>query len=53
MLRKKHVELDKPVAELYYYGTEYDQTDRSYNWIRVGSDVQKHSFLFSRDKAVF
>lgn len=53
MLLNKHVELDKPVAELYYYGTQYDHTDRSYNWIRIGSDVRKHSFLFSRDKAIF
>lgn len=53
LLVNKHIEMNKPVAELYYYGTEYDHSEKSYNWLRVGSDVKKHSFLFSRDKAVF
>lgn len=53
MLVNKHVELDKPVAELYYYGTAYTHTDQSYNWFKIGSDVRQHSFLFGRDKAIF
>ena len=53
MLVNKHVELDKPVAEMYYYGTEYNHSSKAYNWFRIGSDVRHHSFLFSRDKAVF
>lgn len=53
MILNKHYELNKPVAEMYYYGTTYDHSDKAYNWFRIGSDVQKHSFMFSRDKAVF
>jgi hypothetical protein len=53
MLVNKHVELDKPVAELYYYGTEYNHSEKAYNWFRIGSDVRQHSFLFSRDEAIF
>ena len=47
------VENEKPVAELYYYGTEYNHSELAYNWFRIGSDVRQHSFLFSRDKAIF
>ena len=53
MLVNKHVELGKPVAEMYYYGTVYNHSEDAYNWFRIGSDVRQHSFLFSRDKAVF
>lgn|SRR5690554_2745660 len=53
MLVNKHVEMEKPVAELYYYGTVYNHSSDAYNWFRIGSDVKNHSFLFSRDKAVF
>lgn len=53
MLVNKHVELNKPVAELYYYGTVYNHSSPAYNWFRIGSDVRQHSFLFSRDEAVF
>ncbi len=53
MLVNKHVELEKPVAEMYYYGTVYNHSNEAYNWFRIGSDVRRHSFLFSRDKAVF
>lgn len=53
MLVNKHNELEKPVAELYYYGTVYNHDAEAYNWFRIGSDVRQHSFLFSRDKAVF
>ncbi len=53
MLVNKHVEMEKPVAEMYYYGTVYNHSEEAYNWFRIGSDVRKHSFLFSRDKAVF
>uniref|UniRef100_UPI00321765C8 hypothetical protein n=1 Tax=uncultured Draconibacterium sp. TaxID=1573823 RepID=UPI00321765C8 len=53
MLVNKHVEMGKPVAEMYYYGTVYNHSDDAYNWFRIGSDVKQHSFLFSRDKAVF
>jgi len=53
MLVNKHVEFDKPVAELYYYGTVYNHSEAAYNWFRIGSDVRNHSFVFSRDKAVF
>ncbi len=53
MLVNKHTEFNKPVGELYYYSTVYNHTEPAYNWLRIGSDVQHHSFLFSRDKAVF
>jgi hypothetical protein len=53
MLVNKHTELDKPVAEAYYYGTAYNHTELAYNWLRIGSDVRQHSFMFSRDKALF
>ena len=53
MLVNKHVEMGKPVAEMYYYGTVYNHSGDAYNWFRIGSDVKHHSFLFSRDKAVF
>lgn len=53
MLVNKHTELGKPVAELYYYGTVYNHSNAAYNWFRIGSDVRQHSFLFSRDQAVF
>lgn len=53
MLVNKHVELRKPVAEMYYYGTVYNHSEDAYNWFRIGSDVKHHSFLFSRDKAIF
>ncbi len=53
LLVNKHVEMGKPVAEMYYYGTEYNHSDKAYNWFKIGSDVRCHSFLFSRDEAVF
>jgi hypothetical protein len=53
MLVNKHVEETKPVAELYYYGTVYNHSNDAYNWFRIGSDVRQHSYMFSRDKAVF
>ena len=53
LLVNKHVELDRPVTELYYFGTEYNHSNRAYNWVRIGSDVKNHSYLFSRDEAVF
>lgn len=53
MLVNKHVEEGKPVAEMYYYGTEYNHSDVAYNWFRIGSDVRQHSFMFSRDMAIF
>lgn len=53
LLVNKHEELGKPVAEMYYYGTEYNHSALAYNWFRIGSDVRQHSFLFSRDRAVF
>lgn len=53
LLVNKHIEINKPVAEMYYYGTEYNHSEEAYNWFRIGSDVKNHSFLFSRDKAVF
>ncbi len=53
MLVNKHVEFDKPVAELYYYGTTYNHTEQAYNWFKIGSDVRQHSFMFSRDRAIF
>ncbi len=53
LLVNKHVEEGKPVAEMYYYGTEYNHSALAYNWLRIGSDVRQHSYLFSRDKAVF
>lgn len=53
LLVNKHVEEEKPVAEMYYYGTEYNHSAKAYNWLRIGSDVRQHSFMFSRDKAIF
>lgn len=53
MLVNKHVEEDKPVAEMYYYGTVYNHSAPAYNWFRIGSDVRQHSFMFSRDQAIF
>lgn len=53
LLVNKHIENKKPVAEMYYYGTEYNHSELAYNWFRIGSDVKQHSFLFSRDKAIF
>lgn len=53
LLVNKHEELGKPVGEMYYYGTAYDHSPAAYNWLRIGSDVRQHSFLFGRDEAVF
>ena len=53
LLVNKHTENTKPVAEIYYYGTVYNHSEPAYNWLRIGSDVRNHSFLFSRDKALF
>lgn len=53
MLIDKHIELDRPVAELYYFGNKYNTSEEGYNWVRIGSDVRGHSYLFSRDRAVF
>lgn len=53
MLMDKHIELGRPVAELYYFGNRYNTSEAGYNWVRIGSDVRGHSFLFSRDQAVF
>ena len=53
MLVNKHEEEGKPVAEMYYYGTVYNHSALAYNWFRIGSDVRQHSYLFSRDKAIF
>ncbi len=53
MLVNKHIEDEKPVAELYYYSTVYNHDEPAYNWFKIGSDVRQHSFLFSRDKAIF
>ena len=52
MLVNKHVEEDRSLAELYYYGTSYNHHNEAYNWFRIGSDVREHSFMFNRDKAV-
>lgn len=53
MLMNKHIELGKPVAEMYYYSSVYGHSEAAYNWFRIGSDVKQHSYLFSRDKAYF
>ena len=53
MLVNKHIEEGKPVAEMYYFGTVYNHSAPAYNWFRIGSDVRQHSYLFSRDKAIF
>ena len=53
MILNKHVELGRPVAELYYYAAVYGEGFDAYNWFRVGSDVPYHSCLFGRDKAIF
>jgi hypothetical protein len=53
MLVNKHIEEDKPVSEIYYYGSVYGHSSAAYNWIKLGSDVRQHSFMFSRDRAIF
>lgn len=53
MLVNKHVEEERPVAELYYYSPLWGHSNLAYNWFRIGSDVRQHSFLFGRDKAIF
>jgi len=53
MLVNKHVEEERPVAELYYYSPLWGHSNQAYNWFRIGSDVRQHSFLFGRDKAIF
>jgi hypothetical protein len=53
MLVNKHIEEEKPLAELYYYGSVYGHSEAAYNWFRIGSDVKQHSYMFSRDKAIF
>ncbi|AWV97486.1 hypothetical protein [Arcticibacterium luteifluviistationis] len=53
MLVNKHFEEGRPVAEMYYYSPLWGHSDATYNWFRIGSDVRQHSFLFSRDKALF
>ncbi|MBK7132004.1 MAG: hypothetical protein IPH69_04015 [Bacteroidales bacterium] len=53
MLVNKHTEEDKPLAELYYYGSVYGHSEAAYNWFRIGSDVRQHSYMFSRDRAIF
>jgi len=53
MLLNKHAEEEKPLAELYYYGSVYGHSEAAYNWFRIGSDVRQHSYMFSRDKAIF
>lgn len=52
LLVGKHNEHEKNVAELYCYDGEHTESATSYGWTRVGSDVSKHSFLFSRDEMV-
>lgn len=53
MILNKHVEEGLPVAELYYYASVYGQGLNAYNWFRIGSDVPYHSYMFSRDRAIF
>ncbi|MBT3383292.1 MAG: hypothetical protein HN778_14840 [Prolixibacteraceae bacterium] len=53
MLVNKHVEEERPVAELYYYSPLWGHSNQTYNWFRIGSDVRQHSFMFSRDNAIF
>ena len=40
MLVNKHIEEDKPVAEMYYFGTVYNHSEPAYHWFRIGSDVR-------------
>jgi len=53
MLVNKHEEEGSPVAEMYYYSPLWGHSNQTYNWFRIGSDVRQHSYLFSRDKAIF
>jgi len=53
MLVNKHTEEGKPLAEMYYYGSVYGHSEQAYNWFRIGSDVRQHSYMFSRDQAIF
>lgn len=53
MLVNKHVEEGRPVAEMYYYSPLWGHSNQTYNWVKIGSDVRQHSFMFARDKAIF
>lgn len=53
MLVNKHAEEGKDVAEIYYYASKYGHGDQTYNWVKIGSDVRGHSYMFSRDRAIF
>ena len=53
MLVNKHVEEGRPVAEMYYYSPLWGHSNQTYNWVKIGSDVQQHSFMFARDQAIF
>jgi len=48
MLVNKHIEEDRPVAEMYYYSPLWGHSNSAYNWFRIGSDVRQHSFLFGK-----
>lgn len=47
------VEEERPVAEMYYYSPLWGHSNQTYNWVKIGSDVRQHSFMFARDKAIF
>lgn len=53
MLVNKHFEEGRPVAEMYYYSPLWGHSNQTYNWVKIGSDVQQHSFMFARDQAIF
>lgn len=53
MLVNKHFEENRPVAEMYYYSPLWGHSNETYNWVKIGSDVQQHSFMFARDQAIF
>lgn len=52
MLVNKHIEESRALAELYYYLTAYNHSNKAYGWFKIGSDVKQHSFMFGRDKAI-
>lgn len=52
MLVNKHTEEERDLAELYYYLTAYNHSNKAYGWFKIGSDVKQHSFMFGRDKAI-
>lgn len=53
MLANKHIDMDKPVAELYYYGTVYNHSPAVFKWFRIGSDLRQFLLYLGGNQAAF